>query len=252
MVPRNELNLIHLGQISIMLFLNAHLGWDIKILIADLSDEKTNISEQYVKKIKQYFSRNGYACNDENFKYLSQLMKKDTASCCSITKDNFNEFFKKITFEKMEKYITKKNNPEKHKQQKVWKILRPFYTVAATTYLMNDLNKKCIIIAGNDECAMWNECSIDPEHKEKLGAILVPILSYNEDYQFSHDDENFYWQSTIIIKEEMDKSNIIDWVNNILIKPHDISFTKIIQNQDEELQKGALAEYIKNKLYEQR
>ncbi len=220
-VPRASLNLIHIGQISLIKFLCTNLGWKLKILIADLMDDSVEIKDNYVKKLNTYFRINEISPGEVLF--LSELMGENTASCCKITKGTFNSYLKLITFEQMERFIGKDYNTQDYKAKSVWKTLRPFFTLAASAYLSASLDKKCIILAGCDEHDMWNACTSHPSYEKGLGAILIPILKKNDNSQFSHEDQTFYWRSAEAIKNAMHDSNIAEWGNSLILALHNHS-----------------------------
>lgn len=236
-VPRSSLNLIHIGQISVIKFLCTRLGWKLKILIADLMDDTIDIKDNYTKKLNTYFRVNEIDAGEILF--LSELMREETTSCCKITKGTFNSYLKLINFEQMERFIGKDYNTPDYKAKSVWKTLRPFFTLAASAYLSSTLDKKCIILAGYDEHDMWNACTSHPSYERNLGAILIPILKKNDNSQFSHEDQAFYWRSSGAIKNAMRDSNIAEWGNNLILKLHNHSAAVDDVTDDVNMQKIA-------------
>ncbi len=244
-VPRHKLNLIHLGQISLISFLHRHLGWSIKILIADMADD--SVTSNYVDCLKKYLKNNGYQAGE--IFYLSKLMEKETTSCCKITKDLFNNYLKDITFDQMTKFVQKSYTTDEYKTRQMWKVLRPLFTLSASMYLSDTLENKCIVIAGEDEHSMWTTCTARPDYENKIGAMLVPTLSRDGERQFSHDDETFYWTSVKAIKESMRGANITKWVKNLMLK---LQYDELENHIAEDAVSDDIARYIYNSLKKQR
>ena len=228
-VPRKNINLVHRGLFEIVRFFSI-LGWKIAVLIADFGrqDLGRQLIDDYVKKMNTIFDNLNIANHDITI--LSDLISDSNKdSCCSITYKHFYPYLSSVKVGEMRDILGKQYTAdEKDELDKSYLTsLRPIFTLAGVREIIKGQTKKCVVLSGDDERAMWGQC-ISLGYENTLGAIHIPIVKKDSGYQYNQNLKSLFWTSSADIIDDMGKSNIAEWAVRQVFSMEEFPCKKIL------------------------
>lgn len=191
-VPRLNLNNIHLAQLELMEQLVKCFGWRVLAIISNcganpLSEDDTKV---FIEKVEK-------RCKKVNINSISfEVLKDYFDNKPDISNEILQCFIKvssslpilELTNIKEKKYDELKR--AKIQQDSVLDYILPVLQYAVIKYVSNDIKqaegKKSIVIAGNDEKQQWRK-AVNMIGDNSIGAILIPELNNQEGQNIAQD-----------------------------------------------------------------
>lgn len=213
-VPRDIVNAIHSGQIEIIRVLT-HLGWRIRILIADCNSAdfpQKEKSEVFSREILKYAEHRGLL--NIEFIYLSDLYQPTQRRYAQIHYI-FQEVISNFSLSDMLSINHKKYSEsiiQEISNSATLDFLRPALTIAAVMYLAQQAKTKCIVIAGEDEKIQWVRSHDIPSSRNLIGAVFHPVLETEKGYQERQRPNWPQWYSVSDLRDDMRNPNLANWL----------------------------------------
>lgn len=218
-VPRDVVTAIHRGQVEIIRLL-ALLGWQVHLLIEDCSGDgafPSNRSEAFKTRLETYMARKDLRLN--RISLLSDYYKVTDQNHREV-QDLFKQVTSKLTLQQMQS-INKKEYDDVRAAQiassPTLKFLTPALSIAVVIHLAMALEGKVIIVSGEDERKQWEGSYNIANAREKIGAIMHPVLNQDPDSQAFQDSSWPIWGSEGALTQAMtvEPTNLAWWVANL-------------------------------------
>lgn len=219
-VPRDVVTAIHRGQIEIIRLL-AILGWQVHLVIEDCDgtgELPIDRSESFKTRVEAYMATRGlglaktsrlseyYRLTHENYQEVQDLFKEVTSKLSLQTMHSIN---KKDYDDVRAAQIP--NSP-------TLKFLTPALSIAVVIHLARNYEPKSIIVSGWDERRQWTGSYNVANARERMGALMHPVLSQKLDYQAFQSLSWPIWESEGALIDAMtsiEPTNLAWWVVNL-------------------------------------
>jgi hypothetical protein len=219
-VPREVVTAIHRAQIEIIRLL-ALLGWQVHLLIEDCDGSgelPVARSNAFKSKIETYMERRGLKLAQTS--RLSEYYKLTHPNYQEV-QDLFKEVTSKLSLQTMHS-INKKDYDENRAAQipnhTTLKFLTPALSIAVVIHLARTQEAKGLVVSGWDERRQWTGSYNVANAREKMGALMHPVLSHGLDYQVFQDLSWPIWESEGALIDAMtapEQNNLAWWVANL-------------------------------------
>lgn len=228
-VPRLNLNNIHLAQLELMELLNKQYGWKIKTIISNCGAKPLSLEDTdgFIQKVRQRCEKINISNID--FELLRNFFDDNQPAISNEILRCFIKVSSELHISALNDIKGKKYDEQKKseiQQQPVLDYILPVLQYAVIKQISDDIwaseNKKSIIIAGNDEKDQWTK-AIEIIGDSKIGAILIPELNSPEGENVSQDTSSQDIRSVIRcssredLKEALKKDSFAQWFYRMFV-----------------------------------
>jgi len=242
---------IHNAQIQLIKLFVLE-GWKLHIIIGDCGKhaQKRTLPHSFKVTINDKIKKNGIPIEEDTIALLSEYYKRSSDTNIRLVKgvtsakllDTFHSISEDLHWNIFRDIIKKnydENKQEEIEGRSVLHNLQPLLMCAlvATIVEENEENKpKAIIIAGEDEEALWGHIAHDLSHN-KMGVVYIHELKNTDGTTMDQEEIHIRSQEEMLTK--LDVGNVAEWLYT-----HFVELPKFIDGDKPEFCKVTEAECL--------
>lgn len=218
-VPRAVVTAIHRAQAEVVRLL-ARLGWRVRVLIADCGAHEydARLVKSFSSSLLRYLEYRGVAQVD--IELLSAAFDP-TGPDYPEMQGRFQQVTRELPLEKLLAMNNKSYSEEVKddiRKSPSLEFLRPSLIISALTQMAKREDHKTIVVAGNDEDIQYRSLMDLPNARERLGVLMIPILSEGEpgSPQTRQSVNGPIWESQAELRMALGTGNLAWWAFSLL------------------------------------